>query len=160
MTVGWIDDMPKQQLQEQASQLGLPVNGNLNDLRIRVKEMWIAIKGHFSSHLTNRTDFPSVQTPAAHDGSPSRKMKLKLVTEMIKNVPVLEDADPQRVLTFLIRVKEAHNLHLVTSCEFISLLLSRTSGRTHNSDHGHHKNAQKRKTHEHTREIPYTQIVQ
>jgi hypothetical protein len=87
------------------------------------------MKAHLPSHLTDRSDIPSAQLPADHGGSPSGNMKLKLVTDLTKNVLVVEDADPERVLIFRIRKKEIYDLHLVTDCEFTSLLLSRTSGR-------------------------------
>jgi hypothetical protein len=38
--------MPKQQLKELASQLGLSADGKLDDLRVRVKENWIAVDAH------------------------------------------------------------------------------------------------------------------
>jgi hypothetical protein len=129
MPVSWIHDMSKQQLQELASQLGLSVDGKLYDLRVRMKEKWTAIEAHLPSHRTDMSDFPNSHPAADYDSSHLGKMKLKLVTDLIKNVPVVEDADLERVLNFLIRAKEAYDLHLVTDCEFISLLLSRTPGR-------------------------------
>jgi hypothetical protein len=38
MPLGWIHDMPKQQLQDLACELGLSIEGKLDDLRVRVKE--------------------------------------------------------------------------------------------------------------------------
>jgi hypothetical protein len=56
-------------------------------------------------------------------------MKIKLVVDLMKNIPVLPDSDPEKILKILIRVKEIFDLKLVTDIEFMSLLVSRMSGR-------------------------------
>jgi hypothetical protein len=56
-------------------------------------------------------------------------MKIKLVADLIKNIPLLLDFDPEIILKFLIRAKEILYLKLVTGLEFMSVLVSRPSGR-------------------------------
>jgi hypothetical protein len=52
-------------------------------------------------------------------------MKINLVVDLMKNIPVLPDSDPEKILKFLIRAKEIFDLKLVTDLEFMSLLVSR-----------------------------------
>jgi hypothetical protein len=56
-------------------------------------------------------------------------VKSKLVSDLIKNVPLLTDTDPENFVKFLIRVSEVYELKLVSDSEFMSLLVRRTSGR-------------------------------
>jgi hypothetical protein len=57
------------------------------------------------------------------------KAKLKLVSDLLNNIQVLADADPERVLKFFIQVSGVYDLKLVTDLEFTCLLVDRTSGR-------------------------------
>jgi hypothetical protein len=57
------------------------------------------------------------------------KVKLNLISDLFKNVPLLTDTDPENILKFLIRVSKVHDLKLISDTEFMSLLVSRTSGR-------------------------------
>jgi hypothetical protein len=127
--------MSKQQLEELASQLGLEVGGTLDDLRRRVKEKWSVIEPFLPSASMTAKFTPGTEPEfqatdsLTMEGSYVRKMKLKLLADMVKNVPFLTDTDPERVLKFLIAAKEVHDLKLVGDSEFIALLISRTTGR-------------------------------
>jgi hypothetical protein len=117
-----------------ASQLGLSTDGTLDDLRRRVKEKWTAIEAYLPSQSTDKSPLvtkpvPQITESQVREGTYLSKTKLKLVTDLIKNIPLLVDTDPEKILIFLIRVKEVFDLKLVTDVEFISLLISRTSGR-------------------------------
>jgi hypothetical protein len=134
MPLAWVHDLPKQQAEELASQLGLPTDGTLDDLRKRIKEKWTTIEAFLPSQSTAKSTLVTksssqVTDSVVHDSSHLSKMKIRLVTDLIKNIPLLADTDPERILKFLICVKGVHELNLVTDFEFISLLVSRTSGR-------------------------------
>jgi hypothetical protein len=64
-----------------------------------------------------------------HASTHLAKVKLNLVSDLVKNIPLLTDTDPEKILKFLIRMSEVYDLKLVTDNEFMSLLVSRTSGR-------------------------------
>jgi hypothetical protein len=134
MPLAWIHDLSKQQAEEVASQLGLSTDGTLDDLRRRVKEKWTAIEAYLPSQSADKSPLvtkpvPQITESQVREGTYLSKTKLKLVTDLIKNIPLLVDTDPEKILKFLIRVKEVFDLKLVTDVEFISLLISRASGR-------------------------------
>jgi hypothetical protein len=56
-------------------------------------------------------------------------MQIKLVEDLIKSISLMLDSDPENILNLLIRAGEIVGLKLVTDQEFMSLLVSRTSGR-------------------------------
>jgi hypothetical protein len=135
MLIAWLHDMPKPQLKELASQLGLKADRTLDDVRRRVKERWTAIEPFLPSpspaaKSTSETKAESQITDSSgRDSSYASKMKTKLVADVMKNIPFLVDTDPENLLKFLIAMKGVHDLHLVTDGEFISLLVARTSAR-------------------------------
>jgi hypothetical protein len=55
MPLAWIHDLPKQQLEGLASQLGLSTDGTLDDLRKRVKEKWTAVELYLPSQSTAKS---------------------------------------------------------------------------------------------------------
>jgi hypothetical protein len=120
-------------LKELASQLGQKTDRTLDDLRRRVKEEWTAKEPFLSSlSAAAKSTFVTkyeyqITDPLGQGSSYSSKMKIKLVEDSIKNIPVLADTDPENILEFLISVKGAYDLKLVTDVEFLSLLVSRTS---------------------------------
>jgi hypothetical protein len=52
-----------------------------------------------------------------------------VVADLVRNVPVLSIAEPERVLEFLVRASEVYDLKLVSDGEFLALLVARTTGR-------------------------------
>jgi hypothetical protein len=130
----WIHNLPKQQLEELATQLGLPGEGTLDDLRRRVKQKWDAIEQYLPPPTTEQPPVPS-ETIQPDQGSAPRltthlsKLKLNVVSDLFKNIPLLSDTDPERLIKFLICVTEIYDLKLLSDFEFLTLLVSRTSGR-------------------------------
>jgi hypothetical protein len=134
LSVAWIHFLSKQQLEELAGQLGLSIDGTVDELRKRVKEKWALIQPYLCSPTAAKSTLASEQKSAdtdtsIHANTHLTKAKLNLVSDLVKNVPLLTNTDPEKVLKFLIRVSEVYDLKLVTDNEFMSLLVSRTSGR-------------------------------
>jgi hypothetical protein len=135
MPLAWLHEMSKQQLEELASQLGLKVDRMLDDLRRYVKEKWSVIKPFLPSPSMTAKFTPGTKPEfqatdsLMMEGSYVSKMKLKLLADMVKNVPFLADTDPERVLKFSIAAKEVHDLKLIADSELIALLVSRFTGR-------------------------------
>jgi hypothetical protein len=71
----------------------------------------------------------SYTDPSVHASTHLTKVKLNLISDLFRNVPFLTDTDPENILKFLIRVSEVYDLRLISDSEFLSLLVSRTSGR-------------------------------
>jgi hypothetical protein len=63
MPLAWIHDLPKQQLEELAIQLGLPRDGTLDDLRRKVKQKWEAIEPYLPSPTTAKSTVVSQLDP-------------------------------------------------------------------------------------------------
>jgi hypothetical protein len=57
------------------------------------------------------------------------KTRSRVVSDLVKNIPILSDVGPENILKFLIRLKEVHDLKLVSDFEMLSLIVGRTSGR-------------------------------
>ena len=107
MPLAWIYDLSEQQAEEVASQLGLSTDGTLDDLRRRVKEKWTAIEAYLPSQSTDKSPLvtkpvPQITESQVREGTYLSKTKLKLVTDLIKNIPLLVDTDPEKILKFLI----------------------------------------------------------
>jgi hypothetical protein len=134
MPLAWIHDLPKQQLEGLASQLGLSTDGTLDDLRKRVKEKWTAVELYLPSQSTAKsflltTPVQQNMDPSVSQGNCLSKVKIKLATDLISNIPVLSGTDPEEILKFLIRAKGIFDLRLISESEFMALLVSRTVGR-------------------------------
>jgi hypothetical protein len=134
MPLRWIYDLPKQQVEELAGQLGLSTDGSLDDLRKRVKQKWTAIEPYLPSQSTDKsslTTMPVLQNrdPAENQGGPLNKAKVKLATDLIAGIPVLAGTDPEAILKFLIQARNILELNLVSGPEFVALMITRTSGR-------------------------------
>jgi hypothetical protein len=66
-----------------------------------------------------------------HDHVSHSQIKLvgKVATDLVKNIPVLSNTEPESVFKFLVRAREVYDLNLVKDAEFLSLLVDRTTGR-------------------------------
>jgi hypothetical protein len=136
MPLAWLHIMSKQQLKDLASQQGLKADGTLDDLRRSVKEKWTAIEPFLPSPSTAtkstiviKSEFQIINS-LGQDSSYANKMKIKLIAAAMKNNPFLAATDTENVLKFLMAVKGGgHDLNVVADLSFISLLVSRTSGR-------------------------------
>jgi transposase InsO family protein len=134
MPLAWIHEFSKQQLEDLAGQLGLPIGGTLDDLRKRVKQKWTVIQPYLPSPTADKSALASQPNSSyaessVHASAYLTKVKINLVSELFKNIPLLTDTDPERILKFFIRVSEVYDLKLISDAEFLSLLVSRTSGR-------------------------------
>jgi hypothetical protein len=67
MPLSWIHDLPTQQVEELAGQLGLPTDGTLDDLRKRVKEKWSAIEPYLPSQSTAKSVFTTMSASQSRD---------------------------------------------------------------------------------------------
>jgi hypothetical protein len=56
------------------------------------------------------------------------KVKINLLPDLFKNIPPLTDTDREKILKLFIRVSEVYDLKLISDMEFMSLLVSKTSG--------------------------------
>jgi hypothetical protein len=63
MPVTWIHDLSKQQVEGLAGQLGLPIDGTLDELRKRVKEKWAFIHPYLSSPTAAKSTMASGALP-------------------------------------------------------------------------------------------------
>jgi hypothetical protein len=134
MLLAWIYELSKQQLEELASQLGLPTDGALDDLRKQVRDKWTTIQPYLpppsaAKSLHTMKPIQSGLDPTGYQGTPLSKVKVKLVSDLILGIPPLSSTDSEDILRFLIRVNQVVELKLLPDSEFMALLVSRTSGR-------------------------------
>jgi hypothetical protein len=59
MPLAWIHDLSKQKLEELAAQLGLSIDGTLDDLRKRVKQRWAVIQPYLPSPTAAKSSLVS-----------------------------------------------------------------------------------------------------
>jgi hypothetical protein len=57
------------------------------------------------------------------------KLRGNVVTDMVKNLPVLVDTEPGNVFAFLLKAQEIFDLNLVVDLDFLALLVAKTTGR-------------------------------
>jgi hypothetical protein len=69
MPHAWIHQLSKQQLEELASQMGLPTNGTVDELRKRVKEKWTAIEAYLPSQSTDKSSPSMTSLPQRSDAT-------------------------------------------------------------------------------------------
>jgi hypothetical protein len=90
----WINNISKLQLEQLVSQLGLPTDGALDDLRRRVSEKWTAIEACLPSPGLDKfspnteSDHPGTDASVSPRNDAS-KVRLKLVTDLVRGIPVL-----------------------------------------------------------------------
>jgi hypothetical protein len=100
MPLSWIHDLPRQQVEELAVQLGLPMDGTLDDLRKRVKERWSAIEPYLPSQSTAKSAFTTISASQSRDlamnrGNSWEKLKVKLASELTADIPALSSTNPE-----------------------------------------------------------------
>jgi hypothetical protein len=140
MPLAWIHNLPKEEAEKLAMELGVPVQGTMDELRERLKDKWRIVETYLPPQSKVKSEV-AVHTPAStnmkvqggdvHDHGSYFQLKLKgnVVTGLVKNIPVLSDTEPEAVFGFLVRASEIHRLNLVSDEEFLALLVSRTIGR-------------------------------
>jgi hypothetical protein len=60
---------------------------------------------------------------SVHCSSYLSKMKIELVRDLIKNIPLLTDTNLEEIFKFCICVKKVYDLSLVTDFEYVSWVL-------------------------------------
>jgi hypothetical protein len=140
MPLAWIHALPKEDAEKLAMELGVSVQGTLDELRKRLKEKWRLLQIYLPPQSTDKSGV-AVHTAASssiqgqggnvHDHDSYFRMKLKgnVVTGLVKNIPVLSSTEPEAVFQFLVRASEIHRLNLVPDEELLALLVARTTGR-------------------------------
>jgi hypothetical protein len=69
MPHAWIHQLSKQQLEELASQMGLPTSGTVDELRKRVKEKWTAIEAYLPSQSSDKSSSSMTSLPQRSDAT-------------------------------------------------------------------------------------------
>jgi hypothetical protein len=140
MSLAWIHNLPREEVEKLAMELGVPLQGTLDDLRKRLKEKWKVLGTYLPPQSTDKSEVGihtagvsdiKVQCGDVHDHVSYFQIKLrgKVTTDLVKNIPVLSDTEPESVFKFLVRAREVYDLNLVTDAEFLSLLFARMAGR-------------------------------
>jgi hypothetical protein len=138
MPLTWIHNLPREEAERLAVELGVTGQGTLDELRKRLKEKWRMVE----QFLPPRSTEESVASlgDAGRQGGPGSdvyaqasyaqcKLRGKVVTDLVRNMPILLNTEPESVFGFLARAQEVYDLRLVTDGEFLALLVARTTGR-------------------------------
>jgi hypothetical protein len=126
----WINNLSKLQLEQLASQLSLPTDGALDDLRRRVGEKLSTIEACLPSPgLPKSSQIAESGQPGTDATVSPRNDASKVRLKLVQGIPVLTGTDPEAILKFLIRVNQIWELKLISDAEFLAVLISRTSGR-------------------------------
>jgi hypothetical protein len=134
MPLGWIHNLPREEAEKLAVELGVSVHGTLDDLRKKLKEKWKALEQYLPPQSTDKSEARSSDTSSRvsegldHVNYSQCKLKGKVFADLVRNVPVLSIAEPERVLKFLVRASEVYDLKLVSDGEFLALLVARSTG--------------------------------
>lgn len=108
MPIGWIHNLPREEAEKLAVELGVSVQGMLDDLRKRLKEKWKVLEQYLPPPSTDKSEV--VMHAAGASNSSSRdseghdhvtysqcKLKGKVVADLVRGVPILSTAEPKRV---------------------------------------------------------------
>jgi hypothetical protein len=123
MPWSWIFTLSQEQAEKLAGELGVSSEGTLGELQTRLKEKWMVIESVKPSTSgvkpKVKSEKPEVQRKMSEvevrsDGAAVLKMRGKVVSDLVKNVPLLENVDPENILKFMVRLKEIHDLNLVS----------------------------------------------
>jgi hypothetical protein len=140
MPLAWIYNIPKEEAEKLAMELGVPLQGTLEELGKRLKRKCKAFmtnlppqsedKSEVAMHTAVVSD-TKVQGCDMHVHVSYAQLKLRrnVATDLVKNIPVFSDTEPESVYNFLIRAREVYDLNLVTDAEILALLDARTTGR-------------------------------
>jgi hypothetical protein len=140
MPLGWIHNLPREEAEKLAVELGVSVQGTLYDLHKKLKEKWKVLEQYQPPQSTDKSEVV-MHAAGLSDGSKRSdelhdhvtyfqcKLKGKVVADLVRNVPVLSTAEPERVFGFLVKANEVYDLKLVSDGEFLALLVARSAGR-------------------------------
>jgi hypothetical protein len=131
MPLACIKNLPKEEAEKLAIELGVPVQGTFDEFRKRLKEKWNALETYLPPQSEDTSEVTKHTAGDVHDHGSYVKIKLrgKVASDLVKNIPVFSDTESESVFKFLIRAREVYDLGLVTDAEFLTLLVGRTSGR-------------------------------
>jgi hypothetical protein len=135
-----INNLSRDEAEKLAMELSVPVQGTLDELRKRLKEKWKVLETYLPPQNTDKSEVAmhtagvsdtEVKCSDVHDHVDYSQSKLrgKVVTDLVKNIPVLSDTEPESVFKFLVRAREVYDLNLVSDDEFLALLVARTIGK-------------------------------
>jgi hypothetical protein len=83
--------------------MGLAVDGTLDDLEKRLKQKWTVLQPYLPSPSALKSSLASEPNPLSidsigHESTYLGKVKFKLISDLIKNVPMLADTDPGKIV--------------------------------------------------------------
>jgi hypothetical protein len=140
MQLAWIHSLPKEEAEKLAMELGVPVQGIMDELRKRLKDKWRIVETYLPPQSKDKSEVAvhtagssntKVQGGDVHDHGSYLQVKLKgkVATDLVKNIPVLSDTEPENVFGFLVRASKIHRLNLVSDEDFWHFwLLGRPEG--------------------------------
>jgi hypothetical protein len=125
MLLAWIHNLPKEEAEKLAMELGVPVQGTMDELRKRLKDKWRTVETYLPPQSKDKSEVAmhtagisntKVQGGDVHDHGNYLQVNLKgkVATDLVKNIPVLSDTEPENVFGFLVRASEIHRLNLVS----------------------------------------------
>jgi hypothetical protein len=140
MPLAWFHNLSREEAEKLASELSLSTQGTLDELRKRLKEKWKTLEGYLPPQSTDKSEVSTHAASVSDVKSQSCdlssqvtyfqiKSRGKVATDLVKNIPVLSDTEPESVFKFLVRAREVYDLKLVTDAEFLALLVPKTVGR-------------------------------
>jgi hypothetical protein len=140
MPLGWIHNLPREEAEKLANELGVSAQRTLDELRRKVKDKGRAVEIYLPPQIADKfgagmdvagVSNVKIQNADVHAQISYSQIKLKcsVVTDLVRKIPVLSDTEPESVFRFLVQAKEVYDLKLVTDREILALLVTRTSGR-------------------------------
>ncbi|KDR15501.1 hypothetical protein L798_10819 [Zootermopsis nevadensis] len=128
----WIQRLTMEQAIQMAEQLNVPAGDSLEEIRARLMDKWAEIETILPSCSDVEVKLEKVTPVSAAanslvDTAPVQvnsdaavgKMRSRVVSDLVKNVPLLLNTDHEDILKFLIQLKEVHDLKLASDFEFL-----------------------------------------
>jgi hypothetical protein len=148
MPTEWIDDLPREEALKMAIELGVPAKGAVQEIRQRLKEKWTNLEQYVPPPSTDESKrgldvegSGNVYDVGSDIQGPSKylqaKLRGKVITDLLGGIPVLRNTEPESVFEFLVRVRQVYDLGLVTDKEFLTHIITRTTGRLTQIDGAH-----------------------
>jgi hypothetical protein len=111
MPLAWIHNIPREESENLGMELSVPVQGTLDDLRKRLKK-WKALETYLPPQSTDKSEVAmhtagvsdiKVKCSDVHENVSYSQSKLrgKVATDLVKNIPVLSDTEPESVFKFI-----------------------------------------------------------